>query len=154
MREVVWLERMTYVHPLTWIRQVTYPWSSVPVEPDYVYMQKGRLSTFWTWFMVVMERRGLSNEPCFPEPALYTPSMQDDGLQTGSVFGEQLRPWATEAVKCLWSSELTPCVIGVHAEMLCLFRTLIVWKVYCRWRRMEYGMRYVTSTKIACYCGR
>ena len=38
--------------------------------------------------MVVMERGGLSNEPGFSEPALYTPSMQDDGLQTGSIFGE------------------------------------------------------------------
>lgn len=30
--------------------------------------------------MVVMQRGALINEPCVPEPALYTPSMQDDGL--------------------------------------------------------------------------
>lgn len=51
--------------------------------------------------MVVMEREGLNNEPCVPEPALYTPSMQDDSQQTGSRFGEWLRPWATKAVKPL-----------------------------------------------------
>lgn len=38
--------------------------------------------------MVVMQRRGLGSEPRFPELVLYTPSMQDDGLQTGSIFGE------------------------------------------------------------------
>lgn len=51
--------------------------------------------------MVIMERAELKNEPHVPEAALYTPSMQDDSLQTGSTFGEWLRPWATKAVKPL-----------------------------------------------------
>lgn len=51
--------------------------------------------------MGVLERGELSNEPHIPEPALYTPSMQGDSLQTGSSFGEWLRPWATKAVKPL-----------------------------------------------------
>lgn len=38
--------------------------------------------------MVVWDRGELNNEAHVPEPALYTPSMQDDRLQTGSRFGE------------------------------------------------------------------
>lgn len=89
MREVVWLEGLVYGHPLASVKQVTYPWSLIPVELDNVYMPKGQLSTFWSWvYGSYAEGERLGSEPCFPEPALYTPSMQDDVLQTGSVFGE------------------------------------------------------------------
>lgn len=63
--------------------------------------QKANSPHFGAGFMGVLERGELSNEPHIPEPALYTPSMQGDSLQTGSSFGEWLRPWATKAVKPL-----------------------------------------------------
>lgn len=110
--------------------------------PVYISVPEGQLPPhFGAGFMVVTEKGELSNEPYVPEPALYTPSMQDDSLQTGSRFGEGLRPWATKAVKPLYSSEVTPCPIGTHAEALCLFRALIMSKVYCRKRRTEYEMK-------------
>lgn len=154
MREVVWLEGMAYVHPLAWIRQVMYPQSLIPVEPDYIYMPEGQLSTFWSWvYGSYGERRAWYWALLFWTSTLY-PIYADDGLQTGSIFGERFRPWDTKAVKPLWSFGLTLCLVGIHAETLCLSRTLILWKVYCRQRRMDYDTKWVTSTQMECYCGR
>lgn len=178
VREMVWLEGKAYL--LAWIRQITYLGILMPVEPVYISVLKGQLSPhFGAGFMVVVERGELSNEPHIPEPALYTLSMQDDSLQTGSRFGKWLRPWATKAVKPLCSSELNPCPVGSHAEALCLFRASIMSKVYCGQKRTENAMKcnaiqcnemqwdamqcnamqwnemkWVTSTKMECYCER
>lgn len=97
---------------------ITYSCSIIPAEPVMFLWRK-------SVFMVVTERR-VVNDPQIPEAALYIPSMQDDGLRVGRVSGERFRLWATKAVKRSRSFELTPCLIGSHAKMLCLFRTLIL----------------------------
>lgn len=51
-------------------------------------------------------------------------------------------------LKRLWSSELTPCLIGVHAEMLCLFRTCVKGLLQAKKDGIWYEMGYLHQNRM------